>query len=193
MIVISLKKIFQEKYGGLWGYNRSSRRWFCHTDGNRYIEKRVSMYADEGDLGDFYLCYGDNSQPVELVSTYLPNLPSPRKREVGMSNYSTFNVCLTCGRLIMKPGVVYGYAGPVCHCIVYPKIQNDGSFENEFFNERTPFGQACDEIKELKSQLAILREALEHICEGCKHNRVSPGLYRLASDALKKCFGEREK
>lgn len=30
--------------------------------------------------------------------------------------------CLTCGGLIMEPGKVYGYAGPVCYCIKEPKI-----------------------------------------------------------------------
>lgn len=29
----------------------------------------------------------------------------------------TTNNCVQCGGLIMEPGKVYGYAGPVCHCI----------------------------------------------------------------------------
>ncbi len=33
------------------------------------------------------------------------------------------NICLTCGGLIMAPGVAYGYSGPTCQCLVPPKIQ----------------------------------------------------------------------
>jgi hypothetical protein len=33
------------------------------------------------------------------------------------------NNCMTCGGLIMEPGIAYGYSGPVCHCIASPKYQ----------------------------------------------------------------------
>jgi len=33
------------------------------------------------------------------------------------------NSCMTCGGLIMEPGKVYGYAGPVCYCNPSPKYQ----------------------------------------------------------------------
>lgn len=35
----------------------------------------------------------------------------------------TGDICMTCGGLIMEPGVAYGYTGKICHCIVLPKIQ----------------------------------------------------------------------
>lgn len=40
------------------------------------------------------------------------------------------NSCMTCGRLIMEPGITYGYAGPVCQCIVEPKIQRPMNNQN---------------------------------------------------------------
>lgn len=38
-------------------------------------------------------------------------------------NSSASTSCATCGGLIMEPGKTYGYAGPVCHCYVPPRIQ----------------------------------------------------------------------
>lgn len=51
--------------------------------------------------------------------------------------------CLTCGGLIMEPNQSYGYSGPVCHCIVPPKIQRRADqvtlnpFEGIFTNTST--------------------------------------------------------
>lgn len=43
------------------------------------------------------------------------------------SKMSQSDSCLTCGGLIMKPGISYGYSGPICHCHVPPKIQRPAS------------------------------------------------------------------
>ncbi len=112
------------------------------------------------------------------------------------------NNCISCGKLIMEPGVAYGYAGPVCQCIVYPKIQNDGSaryiptpLEDELFGAKTPFSKACEQIETLESQLAILREALEQAIaelEKLKLNGYGIGARDSWKDALKKCFVEGE-
>jgi hypothetical protein len=38
--------------------------------------------------------------------------------------------CLNCGGLIMKPGVAYGYAGPVCHCPIHPSRMYQNPSDN---------------------------------------------------------------
>lgn len=35
--------------------------------------------------------------------------------------------CLTCGGLIMEPGISYGYAGKICHCYEPPRIRKRAS------------------------------------------------------------------
>ena len=53
--------------------------------------------------------------------------------------------CLTCGHLIMEPGKPYGYAGPVCHCLVEPKIQRP----SDTFHQGKVAGIASIDIAEL--------------------------------------------
>lgn len=75
------------------------------------------------------------------------------------------NNCLTCGGLIPEPGKAYGYAGPICHCLVAPKIQqpmhqqggwggyrqqgmSESNFEYEMRNEIQTLNQKIDRILE---------------------------------------------
>lgn len=73
--------------------------------------------------------------------------------------------CLICGGLIMKPGVSYGYAGPVCHCIVPPRIQVPRSGHTSFTQEtndlsKSDFRNMFESLVNTKNNLI---NALNHV------------------------------
>jgi hypothetical protein len=65
--------------------------------------------------------------------------------------------CLTCGRLAVEPGEVVGYAGPLCQCIVMPKIQRLEGDDNSFSNI------VCDECKHVNYFVRLKS------CPACDH------------------------
>lgn len=63
--------------------------------------------------------------------------------------------CMTCGGLIMEPGKVYHYAGPVCHCALSGvPIQRRPDQQGDYSGISLPLGEADKEIEDLRAQLA---------------------------------------
>jgi hypothetical protein len=85
--------------------------------------------------------------------------------------------CNNCGGLILKPGITYGYAGPVCTCTSFtPYVVDDArleEFESELRDrrirnsimpgtvdsDRTKIKQLEDELESLKKKLEKLEAA----------------------------------
>lgn len=82
------------------------------------------------------------------------------------------DTCLNCGGLIMKPGVGYGYAGPVCHCPIDPRsvyqrpsgiksLQTQSLAGLEKYKRDLHLQELEDKLTKLTEDNRVLREALE--------------------------------